>query len=288
MNARTFLVALLIGGVGPLAAAGDKSTIDVRARIDGEVERVHVKVGALVKKGDVLIELDGRLQKIKLEQAEAQLQVAAAILNRHENDFKRAEQLHKSKVISREDYENTAAQKAEAQARLNVARAEVEFAQATANQARVRALIDGTIKLVKVGVGQSVKANELLVKIEATAQVREPDKIKELLKERYDVLTKVVNEQMAGFKAGKGQLQALVPAQRAALEAGLELCETPAERIALLRKDVQLTEEMLRMTELQVKAGLVRQSDALLARAQMLEARIRLLREEAKAKPAKQ
>src|SRR5215471_14119691 len=42
-------------------------SVELRARVPGYVERVLCKLGANVKKGDLLIELDGRIQKAALD-----------------------------------------------------------------------------------------------------------------------------------------------------------------------------------------------------------------------------
>jgi uncharacterized protein (TIGR03067 family) len=140
------------------------------------------------------------------------------------------------------------------------------------------ASLDQTVRVWDTEKGQDTKAGGL----DKLAQGKDPTTIKALLKERHAVLKNVVEVQMAFFKAGNLSFKDLALAQRAAFEAGLELCETAAERVALLRDNLKLTEELQRVEESIFKAGQGRQSDALLARAQVLETRIRLMREEAK------
>ena len=69
------------------------------------------------------------------------------------------------------------------------------------------------------------------------------------------------------------------------LESGLELAANPAERADWLRKDVQLAEDVQKIVEARFRAGQASQAEALQAQIAVLEARIRLLREDNKADP---
>jgi multidrug efflux system membrane fusion protein len=113
-------------------------------------------------------------------------------------------------------------------------------------------------------------------------------KIKELLKERHAVLTKAAAQIADLYKAGKIAPNEWIKAQRAVIDAGLDLCESQAERIALLRQDVKQAEEMHRITQKQAETGQALPMEALQARVAVLDAQIRLLREEERAKSDKQ
>src|SRR5215475_12205729 len=52
--------------------------VEMRARVSGYLERVLVKAGAAVKKGDVLAEIDNRPYKLELDSSKARLAVAEA------------------------------------------------------------------------------------------------------------------------------------------------------------------------------------------------------------------
>jgi outer membrane protein TolC len=114
-----------------------------------------------------------------------------------------------------------------------------------------------------------------------------PNKIKELLKERRDVLQKAADQLTARYQDGRGTGSEVMLAQKAVLEATLDLAETSAERIDALGKALKLVERIQAMIEAQAKAGQRMESEALQARAMVLEVRIRLLREEQNAKATK-
>ena len=63
----------------------------MRARVWGYLDKVNFKEGALVKKGDVLFEIDPRTYRAALAQAEGNLASAEARVDRLDADFARAQ-----------------------------------------------------------------------------------------------------------------------------------------------------------------------------------------------------
>src|SRR4051812_15225009 len=59
-----------VGFTGRTAAV---DSVELRARVWGYLDKVNFKEGALVKKGDVLFEIDPLIYKAALEQAEGNL-----------------------------------------------------------------------------------------------------------------------------------------------------------------------------------------------------------------------
>src|SRR4051794_6056071 len=58
------------------------SKVDIKARVGGELVRMHFKPGAEVKRGDLLFEIDPRPAQIQLARAEAELAINTARLKR--------------------------------------------------------------------------------------------------------------------------------------------------------------------------------------------------------------
>ena len=65
-------------------------SVEVRARVWGYLDKVNFKEGAMVKKGDVLFEIDPRTYQAVLKQAEGTLAAAEARVKRLNADFTRA------------------------------------------------------------------------------------------------------------------------------------------------------------------------------------------------------
>src|SRR5260370_1136002 len=49
------------------------ANVELRARVTGYIDKVHVKSGATVKRGDVLFEIDARPYRAELDQADAEV-----------------------------------------------------------------------------------------------------------------------------------------------------------------------------------------------------------------------
>ncbi|MBP3935405.1 MAG: biotin/lipoyl-binding protein, partial [Pseudomonas sp.] len=89
-------------------------TVEIRPRVSGQIDQVAFTEGALVKKGDLLFQIDPRPFQATVRQLEAQVQQARANASRTDNEAQRGERLRQSNAISAElaDSRTTAAQQA--------------------------------------------------------------------------------------------------------------------------------------------------------------------------------
>jgi len=152
-------------------------------------------------------------------------------------------------------------------------------------QTKIQAQKDGIVITVQVKAGEAVKAGAIV----ATITLREsgpqtPDKIRELMKERHTVLVKIAKLATEKYKVGQIRGVEALHAQRNVLESSLELAQTSAERIVLLRENLELTEQLKKNADARSKAGLGDEMEALLFQSLVLEMRIRLEREASKVK----
>src|SRR3979409_2283954 len=88
-------------------------SVEVRARVWGYLDKVNFKEGALVKKGDVLFEIDPLTYQAVLNKAEGNLASIGARVARLEADLARAERLLGTKAMSREDYDKVVGDRGE-------------------------------------------------------------------------------------------------------------------------------------------------------------------------------
>src|SRR5258708_4000928 len=79
-------------------------SVELRARVWGYLDKVNFKEGALVKTGDVLFEIDPRIYRAALSQAEGNLASLEARVERLNADLARAQRLVRTGAMSREDY----------------------------------------------------------------------------------------------------------------------------------------------------------------------------------------
>lgn len=120
-------------------------TVEVRARVDGYLDKVNFKAGDLIKKGDLLFVIDPRPYRAELNRAEGELEQARARLELAKNDFQRAERMLRSKAISLEEYDTRSKGQREASAAVRAAEASAQTARLNLEFTEVRAPISGRI-----------------------------------------------------------------------------------------------------------------------------------------------
>lgn len=140
-------------------------TVEIRARVTGYLEKVLFKEGSLVKKGDMLLQLDDRLQQAELAKAQAEMARAEAGLKRVETDHERLIKLLPQKVISQEEVDRSRVALDEAKAQVQVARAVVDIAKLNLAYMRIISPIDGRIGRVLVDAGNLVREGDGLTTI---------------------------------------------------------------------------------------------------------------------------
>jgi multidrug efflux system membrane fusion protein len=121
------------------------SSVDVRARVSGYLEKVNFKAGEKVKKGDLLFLIDPKPFSAQLNYAEAELERAKAKRELAKNDLERAERLFRAKAISEEEHDARSKGLREAVAAVQSAEANVVTARLNLDYTNVRAPIDGRI-----------------------------------------------------------------------------------------------------------------------------------------------
>src|ERR1700758_2748041 len=84
-------------------------SVQVKAHVWGYLEKVNFKEGALVKKGDVLFELDPRPYEALLNQAKAKVAQDEAQLRFDEAEYQRNLRLRVSRAGARPELDQTAA-----------------------------------------------------------------------------------------------------------------------------------------------------------------------------------
>ena len=135
-------------------------SVDVRPRVSGFIDRVALDDGSLLKKGDLLFQIDPRPFQAEVKRLEAQLQQARAAQTRALSEARRGERLRKSNAISAElaDARSSAAQ--EAQAAVAGIQAELDNARLNLSFTRVTAPIDGRVSRAEVTAGNLVTAGQ--------------------------------------------------------------------------------------------------------------------------------
>jgi multidrug efflux system membrane fusion protein len=143
--------------------AASEAVVSVRTRVDGQVERVHVAEGQMVKRGDVLFTLDTRLIRATLAQQEAELARARAEATRAEADARRYAALRGEGFAAVQRFEQAQADAAVAAANVRASEAQVAYTRTQLGYATITAEVDGRLGQLPVREGNVLRAAEATV-----------------------------------------------------------------------------------------------------------------------------
>jgi RND family efflux transporter MFP subunit len=135
-------------------------SVEVRAHVWGYLEKVNFKEGALVKKGDVLFELDPRPYQAMLNQAKAKVAQDEAQLKYDEAEYQRNLNLVRAGAVSRSDLDKTAAARGVDLANIAADRAMVASRQLDLDYTKVTAPVSGRVSRYVVTVGNLVQSGD--------------------------------------------------------------------------------------------------------------------------------
>ncbi|NBI42631.1 efflux RND transporter periplasmic adaptor subunit [[Haemophilus] felis] len=128
------------------------------AQIPGVVSEILVKSGQEVKKGDVLVSLDSRVEMANLKASQAQLASVEAT-------YKRYVALFKTKSVSQQELDN-------AKSAYQSLVSNIEAAKSAIERRQIVAPFDGKTGIVKVNVGQFVGVGTEMVRLEDTSSMK--------------------------------------------------------------------------------------------------------------------
>ncbi|WP_217426246.1 efflux RND transporter periplasmic adaptor subunit [Pandoraea terrigena] len=146
----------------------------VGSQASGQIKTLPVKVGQLVKRGDLIAEIDSLTQQNSLKTArasladvQAQRASKAALLAQYQLAFERQKEMLAQDAGSKADYDSakasldsTRADIASLDAQIDEARISVNTAEVNLGYTRIVAPMDGTIVAVPVQAGQTVNASQ--------------------------------------------------------------------------------------------------------------------------------
>jgi HlyD family secretion protein len=132
------------------------TTVEVKTRASGEVLDIRAQTGQEVKRGQLLMRIDPRMQQNAMSQARAQLDVAKAQLEISKTQLDRSKELLQAQTITQQEYETAQLSYATAKAAAVRAQIDLENARISREDTDVRAPISGIIIEKGVERGQVV------------------------------------------------------------------------------------------------------------------------------------
>jgi multidrug efflux system membrane fusion protein len=150
-------VPVYLNGLGTVTGL---RTVTVRSRVDGELQHVHYKEGAMVKEGDLLAEIDPRTIEIQLMQMEGQLQRDEALLKNAELDSERYKILLAQDSIATQQVATQASLVKQYQGTVATDKALVANAKLQLSYTKITAPISGRLGLRLVDQGNMIKASD--------------------------------------------------------------------------------------------------------------------------------
>ncbi len=130
--------------------------VEVRARVEGYLEKMFFEEGTHIDKGQTLFIIDQKVYKARAEKARAQLLKARANSQKAERDLARIRPLYEQNAASQLDLDNAEAAYESAKAEESVASADLTQAELTLSYTRVTSPISGYVSERSADIGTLV------------------------------------------------------------------------------------------------------------------------------------
>jgi membrane fusion protein, multidrug efflux system len=155
--ARQGNLGIYLSGLGTVTAS---NMVTVRSRVSGHLVKVAFQEGQLVRKGDLLAEIDPRPFQVQLAQAEGQMAKDQALFKNAQRDLERFKILLARDMISKQEFDAQLATIDQHEGAIKSDQAQIDNAKLQLTYSRITAPISGRIGLRLVDEGNMVQAND--------------------------------------------------------------------------------------------------------------------------------
>lgn len=133
--------------------------VEVGTQVSGVISKIYVDYNSVVKKGDILAELDKDLLQSELESARANLQSRQVELDNQQRTYNRQKMLWDKQAISKADWETVETNYRTAQLAVTSQKAALLKAETNLGYATIYSTIDGVVVSRDVEEGQTVASS---------------------------------------------------------------------------------------------------------------------------------
>jgi len=138
---------------------------EIQPRVSGYIVKQNYREGAVVRKGEVLFEIDPRPLQAAVDQAKAQLAQAEAALGKASVDVERDTPLAAARAIAQSQLDTELHAKLGAQASVLAAKANLEQAALNLEFTKVTSLVTGIAGVARVQIGNLVGPSSILTSV---------------------------------------------------------------------------------------------------------------------------
>ena len=150
-------------------------------RVRGTVRRIAVKVGDVVRAGQLIAELDPRDYELLFQEAEASLRSYQAQARNAEANYARVRGLYENRNASKSDLETARTGAESAVAQVSSAQKRLEGANLQLSYAKLTSPVGGSIAAVNVEVNENVSVGQPVVVLTSGSQLEVAVAIPEIL-----------------------------------------------------------------------------------------------------------
>ena len=161
-------------GTGPVISGSlqPERRADLRAEVSAMVIKVHKENGESVRKGDLLVSLDGSVLRDNLNSSEESFRAASQSLDGAERQFQRMKSLQAQGMVSTQGLEESEIKRNAAQSEFVASKARVAAAKQQLERSEVRAPFNGVVSARKASAGDTAQIGKELIQVIDPSSIR--------------------------------------------------------------------------------------------------------------------